>query len=124
MKYVSVAEGRALSGLRLVLSAGVPGPWGESAKAILSLRGVAYAAVAQHPMEANEDLCDWVGVRNAPVAVLNSEPPITGWRDILMLAERIGRGPSLLPLDSPDHQESLSLANMICGTDGLAGNGA
>ena len=31
--WLSVEEGKALGGLRLVLTAGVPGPWGESAKA-------------------------------------------------------------------------------------------
>jgi glutathione S-transferase len=33
-EYLSVAEAREQPGLRLVLSVGVPGPWGEAAKAL------------------------------------------------------------------------------------------
>ncbi len=38
MKYLSVEEAIDMPGLRLVLTAGVPGPWGESAKAILAYK--------------------------------------------------------------------------------------
>ena len=34
MEYLSVEEAKNRSGLRLVLTRGVPGPWGEAAKAI------------------------------------------------------------------------------------------
>jgi glutathione S-transferase len=119
MKYQSIPEGRALPGLRLVLSAHVPGPWGEAAKAIFKSRDVAYAAVAQRPMEANDDLREWTGVRNAPVAVLDSEPPITGWLEMVMLAERLGSGPSLLPARSRDRALCLGFSNEICGPQGI-----
>ena len=42
MNYISVAEARKLPGLRLILSVRVPNPWAESAKAVLSARGVKY----------------------------------------------------------------------------------
>ena len=44
MEYLSVAEARHLPGLRLVLTASVPGPWGQAAKAVLGFRSVGYAA--------------------------------------------------------------------------------
>jgi glutathione S-transferase len=119
MKYLSIIEGRTLPGLRLVLSAHVPGPWGEAAKAVFKSRNVAYAAVAQRPMEANEDLREWTGVRNAPVAVFGSDPPVTGWLDMVMLAERLGSGPSLLPKDSRDRALAFGLSNEICGPRGI-----
>ena len=40
MDYVEIEDARKLSGLRLVLTPGVPGPWGESAKA-LAVAGLA-----------------------------------------------------------------------------------
>ena len=122
MHYFSVAEARTMPGLRLVLSAGVPGPWGEAAKAMLRARGVPFAAVAQQPMAANEDLRDWTGCRNAPTAVYEDEPPRTGWFDILMLAERLGSGPSLLPEASTDRALCLGLIMEICGQDGFGWN--
>jgi hypothetical protein len=119
MKYLSVSEGRMLVGLRLVLSAHVPGPWGEAAKAVFAARNVTFAAIAQRPMEANDDLREWVGVRNAPVAVFDSEPPVTGWLDMIILAERLGSGPSLLPTGSRDRALAFGLSNEICGPRGI-----
>ncbi len=119
MEYLSVEEARNLPGLRLVLSTHVPGPWGEAAKALLKIRGVDYKAVAQQPMQPNEALRDWTGVRNAPVAVLDDGPPITNWLDFVMLAERLGKGPSLLPEAPLDRALCLGLSAEICGREGL-----
>ena len=52
VKYHSVVEAKSMTGLRLVLSAGVPGPWSEAAKAVLKARNVSYAPVAQTVMAA------------------------------------------------------------------------
>ena len=48
MHYLSIAEAKAKSGLRLVLTRDVPGPWSESAKAIFRVRNVEYLPVEQH----------------------------------------------------------------------------
>ena len=109
-----------MSGLRLVLSANVPGPWSESAKALLNARGVAFVPVEQTPGGANEDLCGWTGgIRNAPIAMLDSEPPVHGWLDIVMLAERLGSGPSLLPEQSSERALALGLSAELCAPDGF-----
>lgn len=122
MQYLTVAEARPRSGLRLVLTAGVPGPWGEAAKAILKIRRVEYLPVAQQAMALNEELVQWTGHRNAPIACLDDEPPLTGWLDILLLGERLGTGPSLLPADELDRALCLGLATEIAGTDGFGWN--
>ena len=119
MKYLSVAEARKLPGVRLVLTANMPGPWGEAAKAVLSARQVRYLPVAQAVMESNDELYAWTGVRNAPVAVLDEEPPLSTWLDILLLSERIGHGPALLPSDPLERALVLGLATEICGSDGF-----
>ncbi len=119
MKYLSVSEARGLTGLRLVLSAYVPGPWGEAAKAIFKARGVAYQPVAQLAFDTNDELHDWTGQRNAPIAMLDDEPPVGGWLDLLMLAERLGEGPSLLPPRSADRALMLGLSAEICAPYGF-----
>ena len=119
VEYLTVSQARGLPGLRLVLSAHVPGPWGEAAKAVFAARGVAYAPVAQEVFGANEDLYAWTGHRNAPVAMLDDEPPVTGWLDLLMLAERLGQGPSLLPQRSDDRVVAVGLSAEICAPHGF-----
>jgi glutathione S-transferase len=119
MKYLSVAEARNLPGLRLVLTAYMPGPWGEAAKAVLSARKVEYIPVEQLAMEPNEDLYQWTGLRNAPIAVFNDEPPQHSWLDILLLAERLGSGPSLLPDDELERALVLGISTELCGSDGF-----
>lgn len=111
-----------MPGLRLVLSMGVPGPWGEAVKAVLKARNVPFAPVGQQPMAANEDVREWTGCRNAPTAMYDDEPALTTWFDILMLAERLGSGPSLLPTASHERALCLGLIMEICAQDGFGWN--
>lgn len=119
MKYYSVEEARQMPGLRLVLTAHMPGPWGEAAKAVLGARNVPYIPVEQKAMEPNEALFQWTGIRNAPIAVLDDEPPVHTWLDILLLAERIGTGPSLMPEDELDRALMMGISTELCGSDGF-----
>jgi glutathione S-transferase len=119
MKYLTVAEARNMPGLRLVLSMGVPGPWGEAAKAIFHVKGIPYAAVGQEVAEENPDLVAWTGLRNAPIAVYNNERPVDRWLDILMLAERLKAEPALLPSSSEDRAAVMGIAFEICAETGL-----
>lgn len=119
MHYLSVPEARAASGLRLVLSVGVPGPWGEAAKGLFHVKGIPFVPVMQVPGMANEELVEWTGHANAPVAVYEGEEPKAAWRDILDLAERLEPAPRLLPADATDRQHVLDLAQAICGEQGF-----
>ncbi len=119
MGYVQVQEAKDQPGLRLALSAGVPGPWGEAAKAIFKLRKVGFTPVFQELGAANEALVEWTGHRNAPVAVYEDERPRTGWAEILFLAERLGSGPSLIPADPKERTLMMGLAHELCGENGL-----
>lgn len=98
MQYSSVAEARKRKGLRLVLSAHVPGPWGETAKAMFKMRNFTFLPVVQEVMQPNEELLDWTGFRNAPVAIYEDEPAVAGWLEIIMLAERLGSGHRSYPM--------------------------
>jgi len=119
MKYLSVAEARNLSGLRLVLSMGVPGPWGEAAKSIFHVKGIPYTPVGQVVAEENADLVAWTGLRNAPIAIYDNERPVDRWLDILILAERLKPEPALLPSNSEDRATVIGIAFEICGETGL-----
>lgn len=118
-EYLEVAEARTRSGLRLVLSAGVPGPWGEAAKAILHVKRIPYLKVRQEGGGENRALAEWTGQTSAPVAVWNDEPPCTSSRDILFLAERIAPEPALLPEDSRERVLVLGIADEIHGELGF-----
>ncbi|MDG2002281.1 MAG: glutathione binding-like protein [Novosphingobium sp.] len=120
MEYVSVAEARNMSGLRLALSAGTPGPWSISARAMFDIKKVPYAPVLQVVMDPNMELVEWTGRRNAPVAVYNDEPAEDGWLEITNMAERLGSGPSLFPDDPLDRALAVGLSAELCGHGGFA----
>ena len=122
MQYLPVKEARSMAGLRLVLTAHMPGPWGEAAKYIFGARNVEFVPVEQLAMEANDDLFEWTGMRNAPIAIYEDEPPQSTWHEILLLAERIGSGLSLIPEDPIDRALMMGFSTEICGPDGFAWN--
>jgi glutathione S-transferase len=119
VEYLDVAHAQELSGLRLVLSVGVPGPWGEAAKGILDLKGIPYLPVAQYPGAPNDALEKWTGHGNAPVAVYADERPRAGWAEILFLAERLAPEPRLVPADPRARALMFGLCHEICGEMGL-----
>ncbi|MEN8185400.1 MAG: hypothetical protein ABFS46_23025 [Myxococcota bacterium] len=119
MEYLSVEEGKARSGLRLVLSMGVPGPWGEAAKGIFTLKGIPFAPVGQKPAVPNPELEAWTGCASAPVAMYESERPRSGWVEILLLAERLAPEPRLLPADPEARALVFGLSHEICGEEGF-----
>lgn len=114
MEYVEAAQARTMKGLRLVLTAHVPGPWGESAKKIFEYKKIPYVPVAQHAAKENPDLVAWTGVRNAPTAMYEDEPARTTWFDILMLGERLAPERPLLPQRSEERALVLGLSAEIC----------
>jgi glutathione S-transferase len=117
--YVEVAEARGLSGMRLVLTQGVPGPWGEAAKAVLHVKKIPHVKVRQEGGGENVDLAAWTGQTSAPVAVWNDEPPRTTSREILFLAERVAPEPALLPADPADRALAQGLLDEIHGELGF-----
>ncbi len=116
--YVSLDEAIATKGLRMVVVGGVPSPWGEAAKGIFHIKGIDWSAVRL--VYDDERLLTWAGQRGGPVAVYDDEPPRAGWKDILLLAERLAPMPALLPPDPQARAEVLALGETICGEGGLS----
>ncbi len=120
MDYVTVAAAKDTPGLRLVLTAGVPGPWGESAKSILAYKGLGYTPVLQEGGGENRELFEWTGQNSAPVAVYEDLPPACHWLDLLMLAERLAPEKPLLPEDPGQRAQAIGLSALLAGADGFA----
>jgi glutathione S-transferase len=118
-EYLDVEQARKETGLRLVLSVGVPGPWGESAKGLFHVKGIPYLRVRQDPGQPNEALVAWTGQSNAPQAILEDERPRTSWTEMIFLAERLAPDPPLLPADPEERALLFGLGFAICGEEGF-----
>ena len=119
-EYLEVEQARERPGLRLVLSAGVPGPWGEAAKAVFHVKRVPFERVRQRPGLPNEALREWTGHDNAPVAVYDDERPRSSWSEIILLAERIAPVPRLVPSDPSDRAFMFGWCHELAGESGFA----
>jgi len=117
--FIPVEEAREKPGLRLVLTASVPGPWGEAAKGIFHAKGVSFARVAQQAAQPNPELLEWTGIENAPQAILDDETPLTGWVEILMRAERLAPEPRLVPEDAAERASMFGIAHELMGQGGF-----
>ena len=122
MDYISVEQAMAMSGLRLVLTAGVPGPWGEAAKSILAYKELEFVPVRQEGGGENRALLEWTGQTSAPVAVYDDLPPVCHWFDLLLLAERLAAEKPLLPAKAGERAAVLGLSALIAGVDGFGWN--
>jgi glutathione S-transferase len=118
-EWIEVAQARALPGLRLVLTAGVPGPWGESAKGLFHAKRITYTRVRQALGEPNAELKDWTGFDNAPQAVWQDEPARTTWPELIFLAERLAPEPELIPTDPAERAQMFGLTHELAGENGL-----
>jgi len=118
-EWIDVEKARELPGLRLVLTAGVPGPWGEAAKGVFRVKGIPFARVRQDVGAPNDALFAWTGHRNAPIAVYRDEPGRIGWAEILFLAERLAPQPSLIPADPEARAWMFGLSHELMSEQGF-----
>lgn len=119
MEYLSVEEAKLKDGLRLVLTAGVPGPFSEAAKALFRHHSVDFHPVIQVGGRDNPELVEWTRHRNAPIALYNDEAPRVRWLEIIELSERLGSGESLFPEHIEDRITMVGLINELAGENGL-----
>jgi len=118
-QYVEVDQAIAMSGLRVVLSPGVPGPWSEAAKGILHVKKLAYIRVRQEVGGENLPLLRWTAQTTAPAFVLENERPRSLWNDQLYLAERLAPDPPLVPAKLEQRTLMFGLSNELCGENGF-----
>jgi hypothetical protein len=121
LKYATIQEARALSGLRLILGANtVPGPWREACKGIFHVKKIPYTPVASAGQDGSQrELVEWTAQSSAPVAIWNDERPRSTWIEQLYLAERLQPEPALIPANADDRVSMFGISNEICGENGL-----
>ena len=95
--YLSVEAARPLSGLRLAVTAHVPGIWSEAAKGLFDAKKIPYVLVEQVVGGENRALKEWTAQTSGPVAVWNDERPRSSWLELIYLAERLAPRPALIP---------------------------
>lgn len=117
MRVMTLEEARAVRGLRLVVTEGVPSPWSEAAKGWFDVKGVDYGMVRLNPRDS--DIRAWTGHHNAPVAMYEDQPARAGWAEILELSDRLAPVPRLIPGIEADKDEMLNLVRAILGEGGL-----
>lgn len=117
VNYIDFDQAKDQQGLRMVVMPGLPSPWSESAKGILHIKQIPWHGVRLD--QRNDEMAQWTGVRNAPVAIYNKETPKTDWVSILLLAEHLSSEPSLLPKKPKSRALALGLCHEICGEMGL-----
>jgi hypothetical protein len=120
--YLSVEEARTLPGLRLVVTAHVPGLWSEAAKSIFDAKGIAYRLVEQVVGGENVALKAWTAQTSGPCAVWEDERPRSVWVEQLYLAERLAPEPRLIPADMDERATMFGLCNELAGENGFGWN--
>lgn len=131
LEYVSIAQARKMSGLRLVLGKyTVPGPWREACKGLFHVKGIPFTNVVTADegksdlalgMDGSQsELIAWTAQASAPVAVWNDERPRSSWVDQLNLAERLQPEPRLIPTDIHERMQMFGMINELAGENGIA----
>jgi hypothetical protein len=121
-RYHSVEEARTMAGLRLVVTAYVPGLWSEAAKSIFDAKGLGYTLVEQTVGGENAALQAWTAQTSGPVAVWENERPRSTWIEQLYLAERLAPEPRLIPERLEDRLLMFGLCNELAGENGFGWN--
>ena len=122
LTYVSLAEAKTMSGLRLILGAHtIPGPWREACKSIFYVKKIPYTPVASVGQDGSDlELREWTAQTSAPVAMWNDERPRSTWIEQLFLAERLQPTPALIPATIEDRVLMFGYINEIAGENGFA----
>jgi glutathione S-transferase len=117
--WVEVSAARAMSGVRIVMTKGIPNPWAHGAKALLDVKKIPYVGVTQRGMTPNADLLEWTGQTSSPAVVVDDERPRTHWSEIIHLAERLAPEPALIPSDSAERAAMFGYLHEVCGELGF-----
>lgn len=122
LTYVSLAEAKTMSGLRLILGAHtIPGPWREACKSLFYVKKIPYTPVASAGQDGSDrELRDWTAQNSAPVAIWNDERPRSTWIEQLFLAERLQPTPALVPANIEERTLMFGAINEIAGENGFA----
>ena len=122
VEYLSVEDARSLPGLRLAVTAHVPGIWSEAAKGLFDAKKIPYVLVKQVVGGENRALKEWTAQTSGPVAVWNDERPRSSWLELIYLAEHLAPEPALIPANLEDRVLMFGLTNELAGDNGFGWN--
>ncbi len=105
-----------------MLTAGLPGPWGEAIKSVLAAKQLEFVAAAQEAGGDNPALVAWTGQASAPVLAWKDTPPRTTWLAQLELAEALAPDRPLLSPEPAQRAQIIGLCHAVAGQDGLGWN--
>lgn len=123
VKFVSLEEAAKMPGLRITFMPGFPAIFSEALKNICYVKKLPIIPV-KHPSFGKDQsfLKKLTAQTSLPTMLYNDEHPRNVWIRQLMLAERIGSGPSLIPTDTADRVLMFGLLNETLGEDSLIWN--
>jgi len=114
-----------MSGLRVTFAPGVPGIYAECLKNLLDAKGVPYTRV-RHPMIGKGDnqafLYKLTAQTSLPTMLYNDERPRNSWVEQVVLADKLGKGPSLIPTDPQLRVTMFGMLNELLAEDGIVWN--
>ncbi len=88
-----------------------------AAKVIFQTKKVPFVAVRYR--SPGTEICAWTKTNNAPVALYESEPPRSGWAEILALGERLAPDVPLVPGDPEERARIYGYSHEIMGEGGM-----
>jgi glutathione S-transferase len=120
VELVDLDVALAARGLRVIYVEGLPSPWSQAALGLFDMKGLDYRLVPYRKFR--EAVRERTGAQNAPVVLVDDEPPRTGWAEILALAQRLGGRLSLVPDDDEQEVRMYGLAHALMSEGGLGWN--
>ncbi len=118
-EFVDLEAAKARGGLRLVILARTPSPWSEAARGLFHVKRLPFVAVRHWP--PGPELLAWTRGHNAPAVLYDDEPVLSGWAEILALAERLAPDPELVPRGA-ERIVMFGLGHELLGVGGVAWN--
>ena len=130
--WLSVAEARATTGLRVTDSPYWGAWWAQALRGVLYVKGIPYQKVVHPPFsdtdpDAQSELRAWTGQTSVPTMVYNDGSALgdivrNDWLNQLMLAEQIAPEPSLIPGTPELRMKMIGLAHELMSPQGFLWN--
>lgn len=115
-KFLAFEEAQQqVDSIKLVVVQAIPSPWSEVVKELLRLKSIDFCAVHLQPRDPK--MQQWAGSASAPSLLVPGDAARTQWKEILLYLET--QGPTLLPSDLQERDESLELIGEILDPGGL-----
>lgn len=111
-----------MSGVRVTFIPGLPALFTECLKNMLDAKGVPYTR-ALHPMMGKGDnqefLYKLTSQKSLPTMLYNDERPRNSWVEQVVLADKLGKGPSLIPTNPHQRILMFGMMNELLAEDGI-----